>query len=190
MSLRTRYALYGLVAVALLALNAWRWWPAAPPAEGEAAHGQAVTEPGRPVGPEDFRLHVVAATAEPGGKPLRNPFVPVPKPAPEQGQPKPKPPAPRASVAPAPEPARRTAADERREAAEAARAALANLKVVGVIVRESGAQAFVLQEDERLLVREGDPIAEDFVVERITTEGIRVSERASRLTEYIPLSGN
>lgn len=72
---------------------------------------------------------------------------------------------------------------------EAARAELAQLKLVGVVFRGDQRQAFLARGGETFLVQAGAKIGSRFTVEDIAADSIRVKDPASKVTATIPISG-
>ncbi|MFZ5593561.1 MAG: hypothetical protein ACOY4D_04760 [Pseudomonadota bacterium] len=70
-----------------------------------------------------------------------------------------------------------------------AQSRLAKLMLLGVVFREAQWQAFLADQQQRYLVRDGDILYGRFVVERITTEGVAVKDQQSRASREIHFSG-
>ncbi len=174
-----RLGLTGVV-VLLVVLNVWRWWPDAAPAL-RAGQTQSASPDA-----QHLRLSVrVAAedalpTATRNIFQLREPPAPVSKPkaAPVQQ------PAPVAPVQ-VQEPPPKT--PEQIEE-EAARAELAQIKLVGVIFRNAQGQAYLSRGDQTYLVSLGDPVAR-FTVTSITAESVKLHDARTQVGGEIPVLG-
>lgn len=93
-------------------------------------------------------------------------------------------------------PAQRTATlpvEPRKSAAqmeeETVRAELAKIKLLGVVVREGKAQAYLVQGAETYLAFEGDTVANRFVVESVAVDSVELNDRMLNIKGRIPISG-
>lgn len=176
-----RRVLTGVV-VLLVALNAWRWWPDAAPAPHAGQARSASLEA------QHLRLSVrVAAeealpTATRNIFQLREPLAPAPKPrsAPLR---QPVPVAPVQAEVQEPPPKTPEQIEE-----EAARAELAQIRLVGVIFRNARGQAYLSKGEQTYLVSLGDPVAR-FTVTSITAESVKLHDARTQVGGEIPVLG-
>lgn len=176
----TRRGWLAVAIVALVALNVWRWWPADAPQKRVAG--------ARHVGldAQDMRLAVRLPDDAAAPPVARNLFAfrrqaPQPKPRPVSPRP---PPATRTQVVEAEPPPKTPEALEM----EAARAELAQLKLVGVIVRDAKPSAYFAWGDRTYMVSAGERMAR-FTVTEITADGARLHDPSTRLDGVIPVLG-
>jgi Tfp pilus assembly protein PilP len=163
------------VAVAfLVAGNVWRWWPQG----SEQERAPAALEPvDRRVVPaiEDFALHTAAVARDPATKMTRDLFQPKLPPAP--------PPVKKPVVT---EPPPKT---PEQLAEEAARAELAQIKVMGIVFRGTKGQAFLLKGDQTYLVQAGEKVGERFQVVEIRTDSVQLKDPVTQVGGQLPVSG-
>lgn len=176
-----RRAGFAVAIVLLIALNIWRWWPDSMPVKhaGDKAKSAAFSA-------QQLRLSVrVAADDAPPGV-MRNIFQLREQPLPP---PRPKKLAVQQPVvpvqAPVPEPPPKT--PEQIEE-EAARAELAQIKLVGVIFRNAKGQAYLSRGEQTYLVSLGDSVAR-FTVTAITAEGVKLHDVRTQVGGDIPVLG-
>lgn len=74
--------------------------------------------------------------------------------------------------------------------AEAARDDLAKLKYVGVLFHGERGEASVLFAEQHYIVSTGDKLAGRFVVDKITTDAVDVSDPITKVSGQIRISGN
>lgn len=167
---RRRLLLLALVVV-VLCLNLWHWWPSRPAVHADKRAAAAAW-------PQEI-LRVKAAIGSEGMPPARRdlfqPKMTVVKapPAPEKAAPPPAPPA--------------KTPEQLNE--EAARAELAQIKLVGILFREEKGEAFIVLRDQLYTARTGERVGERFQVEVIGRDGIHVKDPATRVGGQIPVSG-
>ena len=74
-------------------------------------------------------------------------------------------------------------------AEEAARAELAQIKLVGIVSRGSKPQAFLLKGDQAIMVFSGDKAGDRFTVEAIDTDSVQLKDPQTKVTGQISMSG-
>lgn len=165
-------AMWAALAIIVLAgLNLFRWAPS-PADVASRARAQA---------PEasDLKLRVDATAMAPTS--LRDPFNPkvvvVPKPIVKKVEAPPPPPGPPPKT------------PEELEA-EAARAELTTIKLVGVVFKEGKAQAFLVKGDQVFLVFAGDKVANRFTVESITADSAMLVDNKTAVSGRLSISGS
>ena len=168
-----RNTIYGALVVLLLATNIWYWWTP------DAADVKRETRTGQSSGyrPEDFRVKLGASSEGAGARMQRDLFqakVEVVK----QKLP------PVASKPPEPPP---KTPEELQE--EAARAELAQYKLVGVAFRGGKGQAFVTRGEQVYMVVAGEKVGDRFTVEKIVADAIELRDPATNVAGKIPVSG-
>jgi hypothetical protein len=154
----------------LTGVNLWYWWPRNP-SEPKMSHSSA---PHRFLA-EDFTIRS-APTAENRYKaPRRDLFQPkaAPKPAPKK-----------IDVPPPPPPK-----TPEELAVEAARAELAQIKLVGVVFRGGKGQAYFVKGEQAYLASEGDMIGERFKVETIAADSVKLNDPKTNVAGTMPVSG-
>ncbi len=72
---------------------------------------------------------------------------------------------------------------------EAARAELAKIRLLGVVVREGKAQAYLAQGAETYLAFEGDTVGGRFVVESVAVDSVELKDRMLNIRGRVPISG-
>ncbi len=157
-------ALAGLVTL-LLGANLWHWWPRA--AQGPRMDRPAGAESFRA---EDFRVRVQPPMEESADFPRRDPFRPKSA----------------ALAAKAEEPPPKT---PQQLEEEAARAELAQIKLVGVVVRGNKPQAFLVKGTETFIVQAGERVGARFTVETIGADNVQVKDAKTNVAGQIPISG-
>lgn len=158
--------------VALAVANLWRWLGEEPTRRGSpATRGDLVAA--------HLALHGVPQVAI--SPAVRNPFQPkvVVAAAPAVKAP-PPPPAP---VLPPPK------TPEELEA-EAARAELATIKLVGVVFKNDKPQAFLVKGDQAFLAVAGEHVAGRFVIDKITEDAVVLSDPKTAVSGRIAISGS
>lgn len=168
---RRRILMAGAVLL-LVGLNVWHWWPGggAPPVKtGAIEAGRA------PFSKDDFRLRTMTVAPEASKQVQRNLFQPriVVAKAPE----KPK-------LPPGPPPK-----TPEQLAEEAARAELAQIKLVGVVFRGERGEAFMTRGDQTFLAHTGDKVGERFVIDKISPEGVQLSDPTTKIRGQLLVSG-
>lgn len=168
------------VVVALVALNAWRWWPADAP-QRRSAERRAVAMDTQAVrlavrAPSDAAAPTVARNIFAFGKEARAP------------QAKPRPAPPRPAVVPVAVEAGPPPKTPEELEMEAARAELAQLKLVGVIVRDAKPSAYFAWGDRTYMVSAGETVAR-FTVTAITADKVRLHDPLSHIDGVIPVLG-
>lgn len=182
-----RTAFVGIVFV-LIALNVWRWWPSEKPARPLASKAVASSTA------DQLRLSLKVGGTAPAPVAFRDIFESRAYQAPAPGivQPDVVPvavstPAP---IDPLPPPAVVEPPPKTPEqlAEEAARAELAQIKVVGVLFRNARGQAYLSKGDQTYLVSLGDSVAR-FTVTSITAESVKLFDSRTRVGAEIPVLG-
>lgn len=168
-----RNTIYSALVAVLLGTNIWYWWTP------DAADVKRETRTGQSSGyrPEDFRLKLGASSEGDGARMQRDLFqakveVVKPKLPPVASKP--------------PEPPPKTA-EELQE--EAARAELAQYKLVGVAFRGGKGQAFVTRGEQVYMVIAGEKVGDRFTVEKIVADAIELRDPATNVAGKIPVSG-
>lgn len=164
----------GLVVVLLVGLNVWRWWPTQPTAKtvAQAKSGGVNVE----------NLRLTMNVLENNALPIvmRNIFEPyqspeILEPPPPQSLP---PPPPIVAAPPLPpEPPPKT--PEELEA-EAARAELAQMRLVGVIIHDATIRAYLTKGDQTYMTKVGD-MASRFTVTAINANGVRLHDARTQV---------
>ncbi len=72
---------------------------------------------------------------------------------------------------------------------EVARAELAKIRLLGVVVREGKAQAYLAQGADTYLAFEGDTVANRFVVESAAEDSVTLKDQILNIRGRIPISG-
>lgn len=156
-------------AALLVALNLWNWWPRAPQKTREAP------APASGFRPDDFRLKIEVIPEAGTASPARDLF-----------QAKRPPPPPVRSLAAPPPPPPKTPEEL---AAEAARAELAQFRLIGIVARGGRAQGFLMKGEQSFMVYAGDRAGDRFTVESITTEGVVLKDPRTGVSGQIAVSG-
>lgn len=168
---RRRIILAGAVLL-LVGINAWHWWPTdgAPPVKPSGVQADR-----RPFNKDDFRLRTMTVAPEASKQVQRNLFQPriVVAKAPEK---------PKAPPVPPPK-------TPEQLAEEAARAELAQIKLVGVVFRGDQGEAFMTRGDQTFLAHTGDKVGERFVIDKISPEGVQLSDPATKVSGQLQVSG-
>jgi hypothetical protein len=165
-----RYALLALVA-ATLGLNVWYWWPAHEGARvGERRAAERWT-------PESLHVRVAVDAATPPAlkRDLFQPRMALVK-AP------PRPAAPPAPAGPPPKTPEQIAED-------AARAELAQIKLVGIVFRGEAGEAFLVKGDQVYIVRNGQKVGERFAVESVSADAVALKDPSTRVSGKLSVSG-
>lgn len=159
--------------VALVAANIWRWWPAQPASaarSGAIAAGYHAEDFEVKALPADTRMPMARdlfhpkriASANPAGRALPVRAVQAPQ-----------------SPAKPPEPS----------AHDTAQAELAQIRCLGISVREQRIQAYMVSGGEPQLVSAGDKVGSRFVVEKIVPEGVMLRDNETGVSGQIAVSG-
>lgn len=166
------HGLLVLGVVLLATANAARWWFMD---RGAARTEVARTVPGA-FQAENFHLEMVAPSSEAEAKPYRDPFqpkfaslLPVQK-----------------SITKAPPPLLKT---PEQLAEEAARAELAQIKLMGVVFRGDQGQAYLVKGEQTYMVFAGETIGERFRVETIHPDSVQLLDPATQVSGQILVSG-
>ncbi len=166
-ALSRRQAVLAALTLLLLAVNVAHWWPRG--AEGPRMERHPAADGFRP---EDFLVRAQPLIEESDGGARRDLFRPKSALAVAKGS---QPPAPVKTPQQLEE--------------EAARAELAQIKLVGVVVRGDKPQAFLTSGTQTYLVHAGDPVGSRFRVEDIGTDNIRLKDAKTNVSGQIPISG-
>ncbi len=165
--LTPRQATFAGLATLLLGANLWHWWPRA--AQGPRMDRLASAESFRA---EDFRVRVQPLTEAPEDSPRRDPFRPKSA----------------ALAAKTGVPAATLKTPQQLEE-EAARAELAQIKLVGVVIRDNKPQAFLTSGTQTYIAYPGDKVGSRFRVEEIGTDNIRLKDDKTSVAGQVPISG-
>lgn len=168
---RKRVLMVGAVAV-LAVLNAWRWLGDESPQRASQVSPRATVSAAE--------LSVQGVSTADISPAVRNPFqpkivvvaVPIVK--------APPPPTP---ILPPPKTA------EELEA-EAARAELATIKLVGVVFKNGKPQAFLVKGDQMFLAVAGENVAGRFTIDKITEDAVVLSDPKTTVSGRIAISGS
>ena len=163
---RRQTVLAGSVAL-LLGANLWHWWPRG--AEAPRMDRPTAVETYRA---EDFRVRINPPAAESEETLRRDPFRPKSA----------------AALAKADQPLPPPKTPQQLEE-DAARAELAQIKLVGVVVRDNKPQAFLVNGTETYIVHSGDKVGTRFRVEDIGTDTIRLKDDKTNVAGQVPISG-
>ena len=164
-----RALLMGTGVALLVALNLWNWWPGTPEQTREAA------VPASGFRPDDFRLKIEAVPESGTASAARDLFQPR------------RPPPPPVKKVDAPPPPPPNTPEELAE--EAARAELAQFRLVGIVLRAGRAQGFLMKGEQSFMVTAGDRAGDRFTVESITTEGVVLKDPRTWVSGQIAVSG-
>lgn len=168
--------------VALVALNVWRWWPADPPQRRSAEARHAGT------GAQGVRL-AVRAPSEAAVPPVARDIFAFRRPAPApQARPHPAPSRPVPQVLQVAAESGQPPKTPEEIEMEAAQAELAQLKLVGVIIRDARPRAYFAWGDRSYMVSAGETVAR-FTVTAITADGARLHDPRTRVDGVIPVLG-
>jgi Tfp pilus assembly protein PilP len=74
-------------------------------------------------------------------------------------------------------------------AEEAARAELAQFRLVGVVLRGGRAQGFLMKGEQSFMVNAGDRAGDRFTVETVTAEGVLLKDPRTGVSGQIGVSG-
>jgi hypothetical protein len=169
---RKRKKLAVTLAIALLALlNMWRWWPSIP---ANTSQPSMSLDSNRL---EDFEVRALTADA---AAPFRRDIFHPKKTVVETK--------PVVKVVPmvTPEPPPKSPDELAREAAQAA---FAQIRCVGISVREKTVHAYLLNGADTFLVSAGDKVGGLFVVEKIMTDRVVLRDPGTGVGGQIDLSG-
>lgn len=164
-----RALLMGTGVAMLVALNLWNWWPSAPKETREAA------APASGFRPDDFRLKIDAVPEAGTASAARDLFQPK------------RPTAPPATKVNAPPPPPPKTAEQLAE--EAARAELAQFRLIGIVLRGGRGQAFLMKGEQAFMVYVGDRAGDRFTVESVSTEGVMLKDPRTGVSGQIAVSG-
>lgn len=161
-----RALLLGIGVTLLVLLNLWSWWPRS------TQKTRAVSAPAGGFQPEDFRLKIEAMPEGGTAVAVRDLFQPK------------RPPPPPAKKIEAPPPKTPEELEE-----EAARAELAQFRVVGIVIRAGRAQAFLMKGDQSFMVSAGDRAGDRFTVESVGSDNVLLKDPRTSVSGQIPVSG-
>ncbi len=167
-----RNAVFISLIVLLLGINLWYWWPR--PRETPRMETSSAV---RRFQIEDFELKTSQRVENKYAGPRRDLFQPKLAAVPPGLK--------RTNGPPAPPPK----TPEQLEA-EAARAELGQIKLVGVVFRGDRGQAFLTKGDQVYLAFPGDKVGERFTVESVATDIVQMKDSKTNVTGRIPISGN
>ena len=154
----------------LAGVNLWYWWPRN---ASEPKMGPALTSPRFQA--EDFVVRSAPSAENRYKAPRRDLFQPkaVAKPAPKK-----------VDAPPPPPPKTPEQLEE-----EAARAELAQIKLMGVVFRGGKGQAYFVKGEQTYLVSEGDVIDQRFKVETIAADSVKLKDPKTSVAGTVPVSG-
>lgn len=161
--LNRRHLILAALTLLLLTINVVYWWP--PSAEGPKMDRQSTAENFRL---EDFMVRAQPLTEAPDTATRRDLFHPKPVVAVAKGN-QPLPP--------------------QRVEQEVARTELAQIKLVGIVIRANKPQAFLTSGTETYMVYVGDPVGNRFRVEDIGIDNIRLKDTTTNVIGNIPILG-
>ncbi len=167
-----RHGVFVSMILLLLGVNLWYWWP-----HTREIPRITTVSAVRGFQIEDFELKISPGMGGEQAKPRRDLFQPKVAAVPPGLIKISRPPAP-----PPPTP-------EQLEA-EAARAELAQIKLVGVVFRGDRGQAFLTKGDQVYLAFPGDKVGERFTVETVATDTVQLKDPKTNVTGRLPISGN
>jgi hypothetical protein len=172
------------VIVALIVLNAWRWWPA------DATEKHSAEARHAPMSAQALRLAVLASSDETLPRGERNIFqLRQPSPSPKKPRQAPQPrPAPAVLPLAQPQPPEPPPKTPEEVEAEASQAELAQIKLVGVIFRDAKPRAYFARGDQTYMVAVGETV-ERFTVTAITAESARLHDPRTQVGRVIPVLG-
>lgn len=166
-TLNIRHTVLVVLTLLLLTVNVVYWW--SPSAEGPKMDRQPTAGNFRL---EDFMVRAQPLTEDPDSAARRDLFRPKTALAVATGnQPLPPPKTPQWLEQ------------------EAARAELAQIKLVGIIIRANKPQAFLTSGTETYMVYVGDPVGNRFRVDDIGIDNIRLKDVKTNVTGHIPILG-
>jgi Tfp pilus assembly protein PilP len=154
----------------LLLLNLRQWLPRS----GDTPRAPAAR--GASFQPDDFRLKTASAPTNREGV-SRNLFAPKVVAVPVKKVELPPPP-----ILPPPK-------TPEQLAEEAARAELAQFKLLGIVFRAEKGQAYIVKGEEVFMAFVGDKVGQRFVVDGITTDSVRLKDANTNVTGQIMVSG-
>lgn len=159
-----------LIVALLVALNIWRWWPVT-----KVSAREAVT-PSTTFRLEDFEVRALPADSlDPMHRDLFHPKIaPVTKPHVKV--------VPNITQAPPVKSPEELAHD-------AAQAEFAQIRCVGISVRDKRIQAYILNRGDPFLVTTGDKVGSRFVVEKILFDGVVLQDPVTGVGGQIAVSG-
>lgn len=160
----------------LLGANIWYWWPRTGKLPMESSltmrHYQA----------EDFALKISPGSDNQHMRRQRDLFRPKLAVAPKAVTP-------RVAVKQPPKPPEPPPKTPEQLEEEAARAELAQIKLVGVVFRGERGQAYLTHGDQAYMVFAGGKVGERFTVETIASDSVQLKDPKTNVTGRIPMSG-
>jgi Tfp pilus assembly protein PilP len=167
-----RHAAFISLILLLLVANIWYWWPRAP-----ETHRMESSSAVRRFQIEDFELKIPQGVDDKYARPRRDLFQPKAVVTRRISK--------KTNSPPAPPPKTPEQLEE-----EAARAELAQIKLVGVVFRGDRGQAFLTKGDQLYLAFPGDKVGGRFTVEKVATDAVQLNDPNTNVTGRIPISGN
>lgn len=165
--LNRRHIILAALTLLLVTVNVVHWWPRG--AEGPRMDRRPTTDSFRP---EDFMVRAQPLTEAPDGVARRDLFRPKSASAVAKGS------------QPLPPPKTLRQLEE-----EAARAELAQIKLVGIVIRGNKPQAFLTSGTQTYMVYVGELVGSRFRVEDIRTDSIRLKDAKTDVIGQIPILG-
>ena len=159
-----RHIIFVAMISVLLGMNLWYWWPHA-----RETHRMAASSYVRRFQVEDFELKVPTGAEKEDQRSRRNLFLPKVSFAQLSIK--------KTNNPPAPPPKTPEQLEE-----DAARAELAQIKLVGVVFRGDRGQAFLTEGEKVFLASEGDKVGERFTVETIATYAVQLKDPKTNVT--------
>lgn len=166
-----RNAVYAVLVAALLGANIWYWWI---PDAADVKRDVRRDKDGYREEGVRLKLGAPTDTVAPMQRDLFQAKVEVAKPKTMPVPAKPLEPPPKTP-------------EELQE--EAARAELAQYKLVGVAFRGGKGQAFVTRGEQIYMVAAGEKVGERFTVEKVAADAIELRDPATNVAGKIPVSG-
>lgn len=172
--MKRRYVMMGVAVLLLGVLNFWQWFAPGKNSDKHGRQDRAAVAPSGSFRPEDFQLAIGSAVTD-TARVSRNLFQPYRPPAPAVKK---------VEAPPAPPPK-----TPEQLAEEAARAELAQIRLIGVVFRGNKGQAYFVKGDQTYMVQTGEKVGDRFLVEGIRPESVQLKDPATQVSGQIQVSG-